>query len=204
MRRVVHKLLSAAPTSLIGVAGIYFGVNPEKLSTTWQAFVLKMQDNLTFWAAVIFVSSYIFVWWLTSLDPEDRHQKIKRELLHWYYLTVESEQSMRQVATDEDAEKLLQEINSEQNAAFIWISANMSPAAAKKFLSRPGGSFSYLWPGQHSQEMVRRRDGTIDTLRDRASNIQDMMNFDSWDGPAPTVLYKFQKVIGRWERNSQA
>lgn len=177
--------------------GIYFGANPTKFSPAWDGFALQMQERPTFWAAIGIVILYAVLWWLTSLEPTSRREKLKNGLRPFYAETATILSKLRHLEGDEEFRAALVETDTHQQGVVDWLEVNMGQAAVRKFLTVNRPSHSYVWDGIHDQTLANRRDQYLDALHGRIENLDCLLESDSWDGPQLSFWQRSMKAIRR-------
>jgi hypothetical protein len=197
MRRFANRSLSIAPPTAIGIMTLYSAAHPDKFTAWWDWFALQLQDVTTFRFLVAGVVIYAALWWLTSMEPTSRREKLKRGMRPFYAETAAILSALKRYEHDEELRAALLETDTHQQGVVDWLELNMGQAAVRKFLTVNRPSHCYVWIGQHDQALVNRRDQYLDALHGRVENLEQLLESDSWDGPQPTLCQRFTKVIGR-------
>lgn len=153
-----------------------------------------MTDEKLVWICIAFVMLYTVLWWFTSLEPVSRREKLKRGLRPLYTETANILSNIRKIDDDDDFRDALKTVDTHQQGVVDWLAANMGEAAVRKFLTVNRTSHSYIWKGQHDQQLTNMRDNYLDALHGRIENLNSLLESDSWDGPQPSFWEKVKKA----------
>ncbi|MEQ1519280.1 MAG: hypothetical protein ABL931_22620 [Usitatibacteraceae bacterium] len=195
MRRIAHRILSAAPIVAPAFAGVWATAEPAKAKDLFEKATLMMSDERFFWLCLALISGYALLWWLTSLEPTSRREKLKKGLRPLYAETATILSKLKRIENDDQLRIALKETDTHQQGVVDWLEANMGQAAVRKFLTINRTSHSYIWAGNHDPILANRRDQYLDALHGRVENLDCLLESDSWDGPQPSIWQRLMKVI---------
>lgn len=84
--------------------------------------------------------------------------------------------------TDAKIDALTNDANKWYRDTINWIRDNITEGAVAKFMSMSDKlSFSYHLDGTHAAEEKKKREGTLNGLAGRLTNLEALINTDVWD-----------------------
>lgn len=197
MRRIIHRILSAAPIVAPAFVGVWATAEPARAKALFDKATLMMSDERFFWLCLALISGYALLWWLTSLEPTSRREKLIKGLQPLYAETASILRGLKRIESDDMLRVALDEIDAHQQGVVNWLEANIGQAAVQKFLTVNRTSHSYIWTGNHDHALANRRDLYLDALHGRVENLDCLLVSDSWDGPQLPIWQRLTKVLRR-------
>lgn len=194
MRKSFHRLLSAAPPASFAIIGVLASADPAGAKARIIGFTELMSDARFMWLCIGLILAYTALWWWTSSEPVSRRDAIKKAGLRPIF--VEHSAFMREfseIKKDDELQPFLDRYNESQTKVHDWIQDYMGMAAAHKYFGGQPQLVFMDWPGDPKIKLLREQ--AISTMNLRNSNLNDLMNHDSWDGPSIGNLEKLKRKL---------
>jgi hypothetical protein len=189
MRKVLHRILSAAPITAAAYLTIWATAFPVRAAERYTSFRhLLMSDARFFWLCVAVITGYAVLWWLSSLEPKSRRQKLQKGLRPYFKQMSAFSAELKNAETDAEFLAKTEEINAALGPCCQWIMDNMGDVAFEKFNNAPIDSLIWTWPSNPNSEIRDKHNNGINFMNSRVETLELFLRSDAWDG-VPT---------GRW------
>src|SRR6185369_1808131 len=185
MRRIVHRILSGAPVTVAAYLAIWATAFPAMAAQKYLAFRgLLMSDARFFWLCLALITAYVFIWWMTSIEPKSRRKKIQEGLRPHYVKMSNAFDQLFLIETDGEWMGADEALKPVLQPCAQWISDNMGEAALTKFLRPQYETLVWTWDNghDHDPEIKRARDGVINLQQARVEVLDTFLQNDGWDG----------------------
>ena len=111
----------------------------------------------------------------------DTRVETKKALRGFYARVGVILQGIANAPTDQSLDNLEQDMYAVQIDTSTWVLKHMGEAANQKLRSGIRPAMGFPWPGEHSAESQLLRNKMMVTLMDMQTNLEAMMQSDTWD-----------------------
>ena len=205
MRRVVHRLLSAAPAVSAAYLAVWATAFPKKAVANYNnVSLLLMTDARFFWLCVGLITAYALLWWITSFEPPTRRILIQSGLRSHYEALSRVVHQIKEARAYEDFQALLPVLEGVLGGAAGWLQESMAPAAFEKFRAPPTATVSWSWPTEPQPGAAEERSNVIVLNEARVEALDTFLRYDGWDGEVPSAMQRFRERITTWKSKKTA
>ena len=104
MVRNFNRVLSATPTLLIALLGLYAAADPVGANQKFGMISIALRtDQRLVWAMGAIIAVYLLLWWLSSIDPPPKRHRVVRHLQSYYAMTSAHIKAVQSAGTDDEA-----------------------------------------------------------------------------------------------------
>jgi hypothetical protein len=185
MRRIAHRLLTGFPALAVAILALLAAANPEGARRHLEGFVEMVSHGRFFWLCVVIIVGYFAVWWLTSIEPKSRRQRIQSGLRRFHHTLNSQLSRVRDCNAYEEVVVVREEMGRTLNEIGQWLQENMSQAAFEKFKSPHFNAVSWSWPGEHAHFEREGRTNLLSLNYARLKVLDEFLSSDGWDGDEP-------------------
>lgn len=185
MRRIAYIRLRNAPRD-IGASGAFIAsLWAATDAPSFSAFVKHRWEALDVSATGYLILGVIAVY-ITGLYLTRNWSQSDRDVYCRHLGTALDEirvarARVMQAKTDDEFVEAKAHGDSLRARIHSWMIPMMGQRAWEKFDARFTPSHSYLWAGEHDQELIQQHDLYLDAFSDYASNLEAMMQSAAWD-----------------------
>jgi len=193
MRRIVHRLLTGFPMLVVAILALLAAADPTQAKVYLYRIIDLMSDERFFWLCIVVVVSYFVLWWVTSLEPRSRRQKLQERLRTYHHQLTDAEARIKTASSDADFLAASDKTTELLPPICQWIIDNMGNAAFTKFNNASvewAGDWS--WPSNKGSALAKQRSNTINFVHARIQILDIFLQSDGWDG-VPTSKWALAK-----------
>jgi hypothetical protein len=183
----------------IALGGIWASAYPDRAKQIFRFWSEAMSDARFYWLCIALVFAYAIMWWITSLEPKSRRQKIQAGLNPHYQKMAQIFSDLRTAPTDEEFNQCEARLDGILTDCLQWIADNMSPAALEDIGHPTISGGHWTWSGTHDSELIKKRNSILSWQGARMAVLDKFLMNDAWDGDAPTIIQRLKRKYRKWK-----